>query len=317
MPEVEFLTASGQNLAPDFWYRAFGDGGALERFASVFTWESLPFFLIALLPALIWLYVFWRRQREGKILTALMFFGGMVVIIPIWLFKYEIFRVEDWFDTFGFGLLAVLILKSAWIGIYEETAKHWVIKYADRGRICSIDDAIELSIAAALGFAFLENIIYFYNTWYSLNPQIADSFWFVYLFRSLGSMFLHVFASGIFGYYYGLALFAQPVLQEKLATGKRFPLIKTLHHILHLKSVTLFSEEKILTGLLLATGLHGFFNLLMSLSTNADSDFGQKFWLVLIVPFLIGGYFWLMYLLDKKEDHKEYGHVTEERTSSL
>ncbi len=315
MSETDFLAASGQNLSPDLWYRAFGDGGVLPRFLDAFTWESLPFLLIALVPALIWLYIFWRRQHESKLLTAITFFGGMVVIIPIWLLQYEIFRVGDWIETLGMSVFAVLVMKSMWIGIYEETAKHWIVKVIDNGRLCNIDDAIEFSITAALGFAFFENIIYFHQTWTSLDPQVAGSFWFVYLFRSLGSMFLHVFASGIFGYYYGLAHFAQPVLQEKMATGKYFPILKTCHRILHLKSTTLFYEEKILTGLLLAAGLHGIFNLLMGLSSSADSDMGRTLWLVLTVPYLIGGFFWLTYLLDQKEDHKEYGHVTEERTS--
>jgi hypothetical protein len=88
--------------------------------------------------------------------------------------------------------------------------------------------------------------------------------------------------------------------------------------VLHLKSSTAFHEEKILEGLLLAASLHGVFDLTISLSTHfsqTGSVLLGKLFLVLTIPFLVGGYFWLTYLLDKKENHKEYGHLTAERTS--
>jgi hypothetical protein len=66
----------------------------------------------------------------------------------------------------------------------------------------------------------------------------------------------------------------------------------------------LFHEEKMMEGLLLAAGLHTFFNFFLQM--------GQ---VVVVVPFLFAGYFYLSYLMDKKEDHKIMGYVGEERTT--
>jgi hypothetical protein len=301
-------------FAPDLLTRT---ADAVGRVLGVFTsGEHFLFLLLAIIPVAAWLYLFWRREPENKLLAVVTFIAGMLSVIPIFIFQQEIGHIESWIVSVGATAFVIIFLKSVWVGVYEETAKHWVVRHTDRKFFRNIDDAIEFSIIAALGFAFIENVLYFHTIWN--NPLTQDGFAFYYIFRSLGSMFLHVFASGIFGYYYGIAHFAQPVLQEQLSNGKRFPLIGWLHQILHLKSETLFHEEKITEGLIIAAGLHGVFDLLMSLSqhySEAGSDILGKVWLALAVPYLIGGYFWLTYLLDKKEDHKEYGHVTEERTS--
>ena len=136
--------------------------------------------------------------------------------------------------------------------------------------------------------------------------------YFYVLFRSLGSMFLHIFASGIFGYYYGVAFFAKPVLRDKLASGKKFLFTRAIHRIIHLKSETIFRDEKIFEGLMIAAGLHATFDFLMGMSqhsTDGGSETGAKIFLLLAVPFLVGGYFWLTALLRKKEDHKILGEL--------
>ena len=302
------------NLAPDFIDRT---ANAFGRMSSAFDSDHLLFIVLALIPVLAWIYLFLRHQPENKVRVALTFGAGMFAVIPIFVFQQEIGRIGDFLASVGGGAILTIALAALWVGVYEETAKHWIVKKVDDGFFSSIDDAIQYSIIGALGFAFLENILYFHSIW---NNPLIDNFWFYYGFRSMGSMFLHVFASGIFGYYYGVAHFAQPVLQDKLRLGKRFPLIGWLHRVLHLKSETLFHEEKILEGLLLAAVLHGTFDFLMGMSqhySNEGSPMAAQLWLTLAVPFLVGGFFWLTYLLDKKEDHKQYGHVTDERTSNI
>lgn len=302
------------NLTPDFFDRTLAAFGQL--FGAFSTSQHLLFLLLAAVPAAVWLTVFLRRNPESRTRTAVTFLAGMLAIIPIYIFRHEIVRVDGWITAAGLAGVLVPILSSMWVGLYEETAKHWVVKKVDDNAFQSIDDAIEFSIVAALGFSFIENAFYFYAVW--SDPASAGTFWFNFVFRSLGSMFLHIFASGIFGYYYGLAHFASPVLQDELAAGRRFFFTKKLHQILHLKSETLFHEEKMLEGLVLAAVLHGTFDALMSLSdyfSRSGSLLAGKLFLVAAVPFLVGGYFWLTYLLEKKEDHKLYGRLTSERTS--
>ena len=50
---------------------------------------------------------------------------------------------------------------SIMIGFLEEYSKHLVVRFADDNTIYSVDSAITFSIIVALGFAFLENILYF------------------------------------------------------------------------------------------------------------------------------------------------------------
>ena len=244
----------------------------------------------------------------------------MLAVVPIWVFQVEIERIKMSIEGLGLFAFATIALTSLWVGVYEETAKHWVVKITDNDFFDSIDDAIQFSIVAALGFAFLENILYFYNIWHVYGAQGADFAKF-FLLRSLLSVGLHVIASGIFGYYYGVAHFAQPILQEQLGLGKNFPILAKIHQLFRFKSETLFHEEKIFQGLLIAAGVHGLFDFLMGFADHLNevgSGSATKLLIMINVPMIIGGYFWLTYLLDKKEDHKKYGHVLEgERTSSV
>lgn len=294
------------HLSPDLIDRTIS---AFGKFFAVFNTEHLFFILISALPAMIWLYIFLKYQKENKFLATITFLGGMLAMIPIFILKHEIARIEGWIEIISWSPALALILSALWIGLYKETAKHWIVKSVDQKLFRNIDDAIQLSIIAALGFAFIENIIYFHSIW---GNESIGNFWLYYSFRSLGLMFLHIFASGIFGYYYGIAHFAKPVLKSKLAKGKKFVLTKWFHKILHLKSETVFYEEKILEGLILAAGLHGIFDFMMGMSQNyfdLEAGFPIKFWPLMAVPFLVGGYLLLTSLLKKKENHKIYCEV--------
>jgi len=291
------------NLAPDFINRVNDSFG--QVFA-IFDFKHLPFIALALLPALIWLFIFYRFHRKNKWLTISIFLAGMLAVVPIFVFQSEITRINGTLKNTFENVFLMILLTGLWVGFYEETAKNWIVRRIGKNFFKSIDDAILFSIVAALGFAFIENILYFYSIW--SDSGIENSIrWFYVLFRSLGSMFLHVFASGIFGYYYGIAFFAKPVLQEKFASGKKFIFTKKIHQIIHMKSETVFRDEKIFEGLMIAAILHAIFDFLMGMSqhfTDDGSGNKAKFFLLLSVPFLFGGYFWLTALLQKKENHK-------------
>lgn len=301
-------------LAPDLIDRT---SAALAQFSGVFTLEYLPFIVIALVPAIVWLYLMWQHQSENKFLTFLTFCAGMLSVVPVWIFRNEIAHVRGWFESTALHAVVAMALTSLWVGIYEETAKHWVVKVTDQNFFDDIDDAIQFSIIAALGFAFVENILYFYNAWHGTGIVGGDFLKF-FFFRSLLSVGLHVIASGTYGYFYGIAHFAGPVLQDELRLGTRFPLIGWLHRVLSFKSETVFHEEKIIEGLVLAAVIHGVFDFLMGLGDYANQQgatWAMSLLIVANVPLIVGGYFWLTYLLDKKEDHKRYGKLSEERTS--
>ena len=58
------------NLAPDLITRTAEGFG---KFAGAFTMAHVPFLLLALVPALAWLYLMFRHQSENKFLTLLTF----------------------------------------------------------------------------------------------------------------------------------------------------------------------------------------------------------------------------------------------------
>lgn len=265
---------------------------------------------LALVPVLIWGYIFLRRDPQSKRLTVLTFFGGMLAVIGILIYKWswqffpslDLFRFANQYQdsSFGFGSFALIplsvIITFGVIGLLEEYGKNMVVRITDRDAFKSVDDAIIFSIIAALGFSFLENILYFYYIW---HYQDLNNLLMPFIFRSLFSTFAHVFFSGIYGYFYGIACFASEFWQEELRE-KRGKLVILLQKILTFKSVCIFKEIKIVEGLFWAVLLHAAFNIFLEMN-----------WTFLIVPFLFVGFFLLTWLLDQKEYHKIFARVVE------
>jgi RsiW-degrading membrane proteinase PrsW (M82 family) len=265
-------------------------------------------FLLACVPAYIWGYIFYHKQPEPRKWVAYTFLAGIFSVIPIMLYKLSwewfpslnIFLYTDRMgsDLIGFSnmvyLPAGVVLAFMFVGILEEYMKNIVVRVTDGNHLRHIDDAIEFCVIAALGFAFVENIMYFFYIW---SYQGFESLFISFIFRSVFSTFAHVLFSGIFGYYYGVAHFADPIFQEEIRQ-KRHPLIKAFHRVFHLKSSTLFKEEKLLEGLCIALLLHAGFNIFLEIG-----------WTFVVVPYLFLGYALLSFLFRKKENHKVYNRL--------
>jgi len=264
--------------------------------------------ILATVPALIWGNIFYHKNAEKRSFTVLTFIMGAMAVFPILIYKFS-WQFFPWMNAFkfannyqddviGFSHAIVLplsiIITFMLVGIIEETMKFTSVKIVDDDEIKNIDDSIEFFILAALGFAFTENILYFYNIWMTEGPS---HLFLPFLFRSCFSTFAHILFSGIFGYYYGIAHFASPILQEELRAKNSF-WSRIPRKLLSFKREVLFHQEKILEGLIIAVGLHAMFNIFL--------EMGLTF---MIVPFLVGGYVTLTYLLDLKENHKNYGKL--------
>lgn len=259
--------------------------------------------LLAAVPAIVWAYIFLKKRKEPLRIVFITFIAGMVSVAPIILYKmswkyFPELNIFSYLENFDMNILAVLpvsiLLNFLLVGMIEEYMKHIAVKTVDDGRFKSIDDAIEYSIVAALGFAFVENVMYFFYIW---QYQGFDTLYLSFIFRSIFSTFAHVLFSGVYGYYYGLAYFAEPVYQEELRQN-RHPLIKLLHKLLNFKSDTMFADEKITQGLLYAVVLHAFFNVILEMNMT-----------FVIVPFLIFGYVSLTYLFAQKRNQVKYGKI--------
>jgi RsiW-degrading membrane proteinase PrsW (M82 family) len=270
--------------------------------------------LLAFLPVIMWGYIFLRKHPEAKKLVAITFIAGTLAVVPLLLYKY-LWQFFPWLNAFiwtrnidadflglsSFILIPLPVLVTFMVvGIIEEVSKIMSVKVVDKKAFRSIDDAIELSIVAALGFAFVENVIYFQNI---AALRGFDQLFMPFVFRSFFSTFAHIMFSGIFGYYYGVAHFAEPVWKEEVRKG-RHPILKYFHKIFHIKRPVMFHHEKILEGLVVASLLHASFNIFLEME-----------WAFLVIPFLTFGYIVLTYLLKKKENLKKYGKLLPVRTS--
>jgi RsiW-degrading membrane proteinase PrsW (M82 family) len=273
--------------------------------------KSILAFVLAIVPAAAWGYIFYKKQDHKKGMSLHTFIGGAVFVTPLLVYKY-LWQYFPWLNAFAFthqfkddfvdfaNLTAIpldVLFTFLIVGVIEEVTKFMAVKMSGaEENITSIDEAIEMFITAALGFAFVENIIYFYNIMSSRGPE---NILYPFVFRSLFSRFAHIMFSGILGYYYGLAHFAGPLLQDQNAKN-RWPIFRKIAQMLPFKTETGFKNEKIAQGLMIAIGRHALFNIFLEMN-----------WTFLLVPYLTGGYIWLNYLLEKKEDHKTFGRVVE------
>lgn len=267
--------------------------------------------LLAIVPACMWGYIFYKKQVGKKSMHLITFIAGAVFVAPLLVYKY-LWQFFPWLNAFaytqnfkddpiGFTNITTIpfevLLTFLIVGVIEEVAKFMAVRVSVHGKLASIDDAIEASITAALGFAFIENIIYFYNIMTVRGPE---NLIYPFIFRSLFSSFAHVMFSGILGYYYGLAHFSKEILQDN-SQNKRWPIFRTFAKIFHFKKDTTFKEEKMVQGLLTAIILHALFNIFLEMN-----------WTFLIVPYLTAGYILLTYLMRKKEDAKVYEAIPKE-----
>lgn len=264
--------------------------------------------LLSFIPIFLWGYHFYKKHPEKEKYVIITFVAGSLSVIPLLIYKFS-WSFFPWINAFlwtrglqadilGFSHFALvpisIVVTFMLVGVIEEVSKMVAVRLTDVEIFKSVDDVIEFAIIAALGFAFIENIIYFYNI---ISIRGFEQLLFPFIFRSLFSTFAHVMFSGIFGYFYGVAHFASKELKEEMQNN-RHPIIKFMHKYLHFKKVTLFKDEKILEGLLIATSLHAMFNIFLEME-----------WGFLIIPFLAGGYALLNYFLRKKECLKEWGKV--------
>ena len=142
------------------------------------------------------------------------------------------------------------------LAVIEEYVKHLTVRFIDDKKIKDVDDAITLSIVVGLAFAFIETIIY----------AISVKDMALILPRALMTMPIHVIASGIFGYYYGLSRFASPILKAEHKEKKYQIRFKWLHTVLRMKKSDIYEEEKTAQGLVMATLFHTTANVLFELN---------------------------------------------------
>lgn len=185
---------------------------------------------IALIPSTFWLLWYLRKDKhpEPNAMILKVFIWGMLAAFPAIVVENGIIELIDGIPIPQIAKL--LILYFVGVALVEEALKFFVVKFRVL-RTTHLDepiDAMIYMIIAALGFAAIENILI-------LTPLFEDAFaptLGIVFSRFIGATFLHVLASSIIGYYLALSLFKPE---------------KKIRLIIH--------------GFILATFLHGFYNI--------------------------------------------------------
>lgn len=229
-----------------------------------------------------------------------------------------------------------LVLSYMFVGLIEEASKLWVLKRSGDQVFSSIDDVLQLSIVVALGFAFAENIV---NPTYFLTFIRQDligapgftgfgSFFSNVAGRSVLTSMVHVTATGILGYFLGRAIFAGSCLEEDQHTVGTAGIFSSLGRLLRFPELLTVRRGMILLGFILAVGLHALSNVLVTLPDalpgkpqtlgqllgSPEDSFLHVISLLLIPSFLyvVGGFWLLTFLFDRKENMKERGCLIRE-----
>lgn len=188
-------------------------------------------------------------------------------------------------ETFlGIDILQAVLGTILFLGVIEEYVKHLIVRLVDDKKLKDIDDAITLSLVVGLAFALIETFIY----------AVKAGDFSLMIYRAFMTLPIHLVASGIFGYYYGLAHFAKPILALNHKKDDAYDSDKDwLPKLLKCKRITAYGEAKMTKGLFLATLFHTIANVLFEISLA-----------YLVVPFVVTGLILLLHLY--KESHKEW-----------
>ena len=313
--------------------------------------------IIAFVPAFLWVSLFLEYHLQRKSIALLMFFAGMLSTAPILFydaivrhgieFQFFLFRiVPENFNTssgafiestvYGRGTLKSALLTAfvsfLIVGLVEELSKLWVVHKSGRSFFSSIDDVIQFSVIVAIGFAVAENILnplYFpsFVKEYLITP--IDPNWLGFfgnvLGRSILTTMVHILASGIMGYFLGLAIFGRSLSRSVRHPSGKNMITTIFHAILHLPEKIVFRRQVLLIGIVIASTLHGVFNFLVTLSEmlpNHPQTLGALFRSaegsflhhisILLIPslfYVVGGMWLLTFLLDLNINTQHRGNL--------
>ncbi len=317
--------------------------------------------VVAMIPVLIWCRLFLNYHRERISVVLLAFFAGMLSTVPI-LFYSELTSRSIVLNFFVFKIIPVnfgasssefvsgsvgsagtesivltTLVTYLMVGVIEEISKTWVLRHSSKEFFRSIDDALQLAIVVAIGFAFAENLVnpsYFvgFVRNYLITPESPH--WAAFISSVVGrgvlTNMVHIVSTGVAGYYFGLAFFASPLIRDQFTQGKAHPIIRMIHQMLSIKSEAIYARTQTALGLFFAIVLHGIFDFSVSLSDvlpghpatvgallgKSPDSFLSNISIVLIpsVLYVVGGFWLLVTLFERKEDMKEFGAIVETQT---
>jgi hypothetical protein len=210
-------------------------------------------FLSAAAPVVAWFFILRQKDSKGMgkrylVTFALSAIGGVMFV----LFQGNIIGLLQ-------NQIASLFFVFLLVGMVMEYFKNYVIRFSGVGAFRNIDDVIDLSFAAALGFTFGENIVEFSITFSGNNAAVQGPIQMLkyFLIREFFILPIHLFSSGLFGYFYGMGLFASKELREQ--NNKDFFFRIYSQFFVMLSEERRFKAVKILQGTTLSVLSYGVF----------------------------------------------------------
>lgn len=225
------------------------------------TLSPVAIVFIGFVPSLIWLGFFYKKDchPEPKFLLTRVLFMGIILaplaVIGQWLFRevvlyfypaYQI-SVSSWFFL--------------WAAFVEEIVKFWAVKFVvlHNPEFDEPIDAMIYMVAAALGFAAIENILAVYQ---AAQQGIQAAFQLL-LLRFAGATLLHAVSSAVLGYFVALS------------------------YIYHQRKGKL-----LIAGIATATFFHFIFNYLLLVGNEQQSGFllsaGALIFMAVLIFILLG-----------------------------
>ena len=222
--------------------------------------DLLRCFLLASAPSFFWMWLYYRRDRwepEPKLLVLKLFAYGALVAAPV-------YYLEGWLPG-PHGRFYDCFVR---VGLVEELFKFLpVLWFASRRREFNEPmDGIIYAVAAALGFATVENTLYAF--------LVGDE---VIVYRAFTSTLAHVGFSGLLGYQLGRAKF--------IDHGGRWIVLRALFAVVV---------------------LHGTYDLLLAYSTHPLAPAGlAQGTVVVMVPLLLLLLCWATHQADLASPFRE------------
>ena len=212
------------------------------------THQAILLVLLGLLPSLLWMLYFLRRDPhpEPRSMIAKTFLMGIIISPFAVLLQAGFTHLPDLFP--GYPFLADSGLFFLWAAFVEESIKYYAV------RIIALHDpafdepvdAMIYMMMAGLGFAAIENILVLFRT----IPNGVETTLTIWALRSLGATLLHALSSGLLGYFLALSWFFRNHRKKLFLVGLG---IATLFHFAFNTFLANTGDQA--HGLLWATGL--------------------------------------------------------------
>ena len=216
--------------------------------------------IAACIPGVIWFLFFSRKDAhpEPKRLIVYTFSAGVFISIAVLVFQYFFqFALPEMAQWTLISVVGLALIEE----FFKFFAAYWAVR-KDRAFDEPVDAMIYM-IAAALGFATVENIFVIANSLWDITSSPVAMVFETTALRLIGATLLHTLSSAIIGYYW-----AKGCIRGK---EKRF----------------------ILWGILIGTAIHAAFNYLILTFQNKNLLIYPSIFLVVIVFFVLMEFDWL------------------------